>query len=111
MSKRKTALEALEWLTKVDDTDSNAGSKNEADFADDDFFDSVHDDIFVFDASALWFNHTYPTDSTQSSQLSDCDPNLDKTSKSGVIWTKLKDAEENKIRNKILARQVLLPQG
>ena len=35
--------------------------------------------------------HTDSTDSTKSSQLSDCDPNLDKTSKSSIIWIKLKD--------------------
>lgn len=74
---KRIIIESLKHLTQVDDIDSNAG---------DDCFDDG--DSFVFDA--VDYDNVddndddsdiYPTDLTQSSQLSDCDPNLNKTSK------------------------------
>lgn len=46
-----------------------------------------------------------PNESVQPSQLSDCDPKLDMTSKSSLTWSKLKNGEEIKIRNRVLWSQ------
>ncbi|CAF0987998.1 unnamed protein product, partial [Brachionus calyciflorus] len=115
MPTRLSAKKALEFLRNADDTQSVTSDQNDDDFADvddsednsdnefevcSDGDDDVENDDDEDDEVERHIDESIESVIQNAIQI-DFDSNLDKSSRSGVIWTVLKNFEETKIRKKI----------
>lgn len=104
MPKRTSALRALEQLTKANDADSDASG--DSDYKNEDF-DSEVDYVESDDSTNDESDNQSDVDidsfecANGDQQTSGQSGNEDKTSKSGVIWNKMNDSDETKIRKRI----------
>lgn len=113
MSVRMSAKKALESLRNADDTQSVTSDQSDNDFVDDDDFDDeTDDDDFEVDSSDdlcdeedddlnRRIEESIEAVIEKALEGHETDPNLDKTSKNGTIWTRLNNYEETKLRKKI----------